>query len=307
MIARLTTGVRWPTICLGRTLAADVIDRRGAAMDDGRDRNGGQNIHDLHEAFSAPDSARLDDRVAFLHAADRLPGFADVRAVMRRLAAPPDGGVLLDAGCGLGLETERLAAAHPQTTVLGLDHDGEALATARSRADANNLQWRHGDVTALDLAPASVDVLRTERVLIYVEDLTMAVASIASVLRPGGVFAGFELDYGGTVLPPLGRPPEFVRRLTACLEGALPQTWAGRLLPEACVEQGLTVSAVRPHSFTVDYPVWSRIVAGTLRAALAEGRLDEPDVEGWIAELDGADDPCFRGAFIGVLTVASSN
>jgi hypothetical protein len=32
-----------------------------------------------------------------------------------------------------------------------------------------NLQWQHGDVTAVDLPAASVDVVHTERVLIYVE------------------------------------------------------------------------------------------------------------------------------------------
>lgn len=262
---------------------------------------------DLHREFSAPHLAAPDDRAGFLRAADRLPGFTNIRAAMRRLAPPPEGGVLVDAGCGLGLETERLAVAHPAVTVLGLDHDRELLATARARRAIPNLQWRHGEITTLELAPESVDVLRTERVLIYVEDLATAIGSIASVLRPGGSFAGFELDYGATLLPPRGRSSGWIRRLAACLEDSLPQPWAGRLLPETCAAHGLHVTTVQPYSFLVDHVVWSRIVGRTLRAALDEGRLEAPAVNDWIAELDRPDIPGFRAAFSGVLTVATRN
>jgi trans-aconitate methyltransferase len=38
---------------------------------------------------------------------------------------------LLDAGCGIGLETTRLAAEHPETLVTGLDRNRELLTLAR--------------------------------------------------------------------------------------------------------------------------------------------------------------------------------
>lgn len=258
---------------------------------------------DLHVDFAAPERGRVADRAEFLSAVDALPGLVEVRAAMRRAAPLAPGSVLLDAGCGLGLEARRLAEAHPGATVIGLDHDPEILAAAGS--GTANLRWRHGDVTALDLPAASVDVVRTERVLIYVDDLAAAIASIAAVLRPGGLFVGFELDYGATILPPLGRPPELVRRLTGCLERALPQPWAGRLVPAECEAAGMTVLDVRPHSFVIDHAVWARIVGDTLRAAAADGRLAEPGLDDWLAELDRPDHPGgFRAVFGGVLTTA---
>ncbi|MGE3284716.1 MAG: methyltransferase domain-containing protein [Pseudonocardia sp.] len=261
--------------------------------------------HDLHAAFvSAGPGAH--SRAAFLEAADRLPGFAAVRSALRAAAPLHAGQVLLDAGCGLGLETVRLATDHPGATVVGLDRDAALLTAARERAAGGpgNLCWVLGDVTGPGLAPGSVDVVRTERVLIYVEPLRDAVAALARLLRRGGVLATYELDYGGTLLAPGALPHTSVRTLTACLADALPQPWAGRQLPAVAAACGMDVVAARPYAFETGHTVWARIVGDTLRAAAADGRLDEPGLDAWLAELDDPDFPGFRAAFTGVLTVA---
>lgn len=261
-------------------------------------------VTDLHAAFAAPAAAPVARRVRFLEAVDRLPGLVPVRAALRRAGSPPVGGTLLDAGCGLGGETARLAAEHPTVTVIGLDHDPDVLAAARAHSpDLDNLHWRVGDVTALDVLPASVDVVRTERVLMYVAALDDAAASIRSALRPGGVFTGFELDYGATILPSAGSTPDRIRRLTALLEAALPQPWAGRHLPDALAAGGMAVTGVEPFAFAVDRPVWSRIVADTLRAA--DDPADDP-AEGWLAQWlrDVEEHAPFHAVFTGMCVTA---
>jgi len=254
---------------------------------------------DLHAAFAASTSTPVGDRADFLRAVDRLPGLVPVRAALRRAAPLEAGDTLVDAGCGLGLETARLAADHPATTVIGLDRDPDVLAAAgRQAPDLPNLRWRPGDVTALDLPPGTVDVVRTERVLMYVSSLGDAVASIRSVLSAGGTYTGFELDYGGTILPPVGLAPARIDDLTDRLEQALPQPWAGRLLPEALAAGGMAVTAVEPFAFGVDAPVWSRIVADTLRA----GSADAGPVEEWLTSVE-AHAP-FRAVFTGIHVTA---
>lgn len=255
--------------------------------------------------MSAP-AVSAGGRAAFLEAADRLPGFSAIRDALRAAAPLRAGQVLLDAGCGLGLETLRLAAANPHATVVGLDRDAELLAAARERAAGGpgNVRWVVGDVTDPGLPARSVDVVRTERVLIYVEPLHTAVGALARLLRPGGTLAAFELDYGGTLLAQGSLPDAAVRALTDCLEAALPRPWAGRQLPAVAAACGMRVVSARPHSFEAGHTVWARIVADTLRAAVAVGRLDEPGLDGWLAELDDPDFPGFRAVFTGVLTVA---
>ncbi len=259
---------------------------------------------DLHEAFTEPGRAATTDLAGFLDATDRLPGMDAIRAALRRRTVLRPGAVLLDVGCGTGLETARLAADHPEATVIGLDQDAALLAVARSRGAADNLSWRQGDVRTIDVAPGSIDVVRTERVLIYVDTLDDALRAIAQVLRPGGTFASFELDYGGTMLEPAGLAPAVLRTVTACLEEALPQPWAGRRLPGLVGSHGMDLVAAEPYSFAVDRTVWLRIVDAALRVAVREGRLVEPGLDAWLSELADPAFPGFRAVFTGVLTAA---
>jgi SAM-dependent methyltransferase len=79
---------------------------------------------------------------------------------------------LLDAGCGIGIETARIAMDHPAMRVTGLDRNAELLRIAQRRADPSppNLGWLEADLTALDLPDASFDAIRSERVLMYLPD-----------------------------------------------------------------------------------------------------------------------------------------
>jgi SAM-dependent methyltransferase len=261
---------------------------------------------DVHAEFTRPTPGAVGHRLDFLEAVDRLPGLVPVRAAMRRRGLPSATGTLVDLGCGAGFEATRLATDHPEITVIGVDRDVDILAAARDRApDLPNLHWIAGDVSELDLLPGPVDVLRTERVLMYVVSLGAAVESIRSVLGPGGVYTGFELDYGATILPPAGLAPAQVRRLVNRLEDALPQPWVGRVLPDALDAGGLRVTDVEPFSFTVDAPVWSRVVADTLRAAGGGGPGEGPsesEVDGWLTAT--AARQSFRAVFTGICTTA---
>src|ERR687893_725717 len=123
---------------------------------------------DLHEGFREPRSADPGQLSAFLREADRLPGVRQLHRGMRRVLAVEPGTRILDAGCGIGLEAMRLAVAHPRSHVTGLDRNGELLRIARSAApQPANVTWLEMDLTELELASASFDVIRTERVLMY--------------------------------------------------------------------------------------------------------------------------------------------
>ncbi len=65
---------------------------------------------ELHEGFQGPRRVPATDLERFLEEADRLEGIREIQRAMRRAIEP--GRQVLDAGCGIGLETTRLAAAH---------------------------------------------------------------------------------------------------------------------------------------------------------------------------------------------------
>jgi len=114
----------------------------------------------------------------------------DTAEVERRLLAQVPAGVfetLLDIGTGTG-EVLRLLAPRVQYAI-GLDNAREMLAVARdrvTRADLQDVSLRLGDMYALPLADASVDLVTVHLVLHFADAPDRAVAEAARVLRPGG-------------------------------------------------------------------------------------------------------------------------
>lgn len=258
---------------------------------------------DLHEGFRDPRRAPATELVRFLERADRLAGMRAIRSASREALDIQPGMRVLDAGCGIGLETARLAAAHPDTVVTGLDRNPDLLEIARRRAEPENLCWVEADLAALDLEESSFDAIRTERVLMYLpgDGFARVLADLARLLRPGGRLALFELDYGATMLAPGSAEDDVLDTVEDALYASLPQPLAGRRIPGLLAELGLQDITATPFSFAVDAPVWQRIVGDTVTAAAPP----DPAVHTWLSEQAAAASRGeFVAAFSGVLTTA---
>jgi SAM-dependent methyltransferase len=89
---------------------------------------------------------------------------------------------ILDLGCGPGNTLRRLL---PEGQVYGFDYSLDALAFARTKGIRCVFS---GESTALPVASATFDCVIALDVLEHVDDDGGALAEIARVLRPGGVF-----------------------------------------------------------------------------------------------------------------------
>lgn len=119
------------------------------------------------------------------------------------------GEVVLDIGCGSGIDTV-LAARRvgPSGRVIGLDLLDEMCARTRAVADAaevgDSVELRRGEMEAIPLEDASVDVVVSNGVINLSPRKSRALAEIFRVLRPGGRFCVADL----TVSEEHDLPPE---------------------------------------------------------------------------------------------------
>ena len=96
---------------------------------------------------------------------------------------------VLDAGCGTGVDLAGLLRRYRKARVLALDFALPMLQRARSHGG-----WLRrpgvvcGDLEALPLASASIDLIYSNLALQWVDDLGRAFAECRRVLRPGGLF-----------------------------------------------------------------------------------------------------------------------
>jgi ubiquinone/menaquinone biosynthesis C-methylase UbiE len=114
------------------------------------------------------------------------------RAAMSDRVDPelPQGGSVLDVGCGTGTFAIAFAARRPDAKVTGIDGDPEILARARAKSGADAVEWREGLAGELPLADDSVDVVTMSLVLHHLAPAQKreALAEIRRVLKPGGSF-----------------------------------------------------------------------------------------------------------------------
>lgn len=93
--------------------------------------------------------------------------------------------VVADLGVGTGSVAASLAPFVKR--VVGVDRSAEMLAAAKHRlGDSGNVELRHGDLEALPIGDAEVDLTLLTLVLHYVVDPPTALAEAHRVLRPGG-------------------------------------------------------------------------------------------------------------------------
>jgi ubiquinone/menaquinone biosynthesis C-methylase UbiE len=117
--------------------------------------------------------------------------------LVRRYALPPEPRIL-DAGCGTGEISSRLAELFPKASVLGVDIIDAHLELARSRYArlASRLRFERQSIFELDAGDRSFDLVVCRHVLHSIPQPERVIAELARVTRRGGYLHLIPEDYG---------------------------------------------------------------------------------------------------------------
>jgi ubiquinone/menaquinone biosynthesis C-methylase UbiE len=170
---------------------------------------------------------------------------------------------VLDAGCGTGLTTLRIAALHPDCVMHGMDLSPKMIEVAQGDAEKYDLavDFRAGSITDLPYPDADLDVVLTNIMFHHLDlvEKRQAVAEIARVLKPGGCYVSAEFG-------PRARNP-LERRLA---KGDY------TLYPSHLTEAGLTICHEELSPFVWGLQVYYRVAVKLEEAAPPEFLEEDP-------------------------------
>jgi ubiquinone/menaquinone biosynthesis C-methylase UbiE len=241
------------------------------------------------------------DQIAYMDTAARAAVAAG--DYKQRLLAAMDirpGQVVVDIGCGPGIDLRSLLAARAQ--VVGVDRDPAMIAEARRRVPGADV--RQGDAHALPVADGSTDRARMDRVLQHLAQPDAVLAEIFRVLRPGGVVGLAEPDWD--TLTVAADDIETSRGFARFTAGRVRNSTIGRELARMTVRAGFELRSVEvvPVVFR-DFEIADQILGLTRNSARAveAAQLREDVAASWLSSLADPRDP-FLASFLCYLVTA---
>jgi ubiquinone/menaquinone biosynthesis C-methylase UbiE len=257
---------------------------------------------DIHSGFQNVDG-RAQDRAffEFLDRASALTSIVAIREQMKARHGPVTGVRLLDVGCGLAHQVLDLAEeVGDQGQAWGIDLSVALIEEARRRARARGLHDRVrlevADITRDDVLQAlglsGLHIIRLERVLMYLASPQTVVERLAGALAPGGHLVAFEFDYLGAFVdhPKALKAHHWMQRVSA----SVPSPMIGRQLSRLMQTAGLHQVQARPQTVMTPFPMFQRVVQGTLETLCAQGVMSSEELASWWHELEALD---ARGLF----------
>ncbi|OMC39127.1 methyltransferase domain-containing protein [Mycobacterium sp. IS-1264] len=194
---------------------------------------------DLLAAGSVGEGSASPNKTGAIQALWASPAAAMVydnaQAVLRKLVSAfqpsvdwldiPQGGIILDVGCGPASVTASIArAGGPDALVLGLDRSEAMLARAVRAQSGPQLGFLRADAQRLPLRGETVDAVVSIGVLQFMPDPAAALAEMMRVLRPGGQLA--------VVVPVARHAVRFWRRLPSLDPYVFTQDEVGDILKD---------------------------------------------------------------------------
>ena len=104
-----------------------------------------------------------------------------------------NGKTVLDLGCGYGWHC-KYAAEHGAANVLGIDQSGMMIQEAKRRNAHERIEYRVCGMHAFDYPEETYDLVVSNLVLHYIEDLQEVYGHAHKTLKPGGVFL-FNIEH----------------------------------------------------------------------------------------------------------------
>lgn len=210
------------------------------------------------------------------------------RRLVREALGAQVGERVLDVGCGPGFcSAELLADVGPTGAVVGIDSSAAMLDAAARRCEGlGDAAFYKGDATQLPVEDRCCDRALCVQVLEFVPNVSVALAELYRVLRPGGRALVWDIDW--STLSWHSANPLRMQRMLQAWDRHLAHPALPRTLAPALRGAGLTDIRAEGHAFTstaLDPETYGGAALGVVERYLAGlPDIDREDAKAWAEE-----------------------
>lgn len=249
--------------------------------------------HELSH-FTKVDSA--DDPKRFIQQLDystRMPFHQEVRRRMAAALHLKEGLRILDAGCGTGDPTRRLAEqVGPTGKVVGIDPSQTLIdeATRRAKEQGLKIDFSVGSIYELPFADNSFDGVQAEKVIAHLKTPHKGLSEMVRVTKPGGYVSIFDLDADSMIIN-VPNQLAATRKVVHMLTDGLGCGYIGRILPGIMHDLGLEDVQLQPMALMITDPKFADEYwhfKDMAQRAVSTNILTESEAKAWLASLDEA-------------------
>ena len=157
---------------------------------------------------------------------------------------------VLDAGCGTGVVTRRIAVKVSPGEVHGVDMDPLFIQKAKKLAaekEASNIKFSLGNADDLGFEDGFFDLSYSRLVLMHVQDPVKTVAELKRVTKSGGTVAISDQDDGGIIVyPELPKMMQMFSKYESLADRKGEDRFIGRKLFSIMKQAGLSPITIFP-------------------------------------------------------------
>ncbi|ORX18522.1 methyltransferase domain-containing protein [Mycolicibacterium wolinskyi] len=211
------------------------------------------------------------------------------KAFAKSLLRINQGSVVVDLGCGAGVDLPACAEAAGRTgKVIGIDQDQRLLAHAGTHTrHLPTVSVANADIHQLPLKTQTVDCVHIDRVLQHVDSPATVLSEAVRTLRHDGTIVCIEPDWATLTIdhPDVAFSRAYTQHF---VDQAIRNATIGRALPRMLGEAGLSVDAVHPVVALWTDAVEADKILGfrdVCKHAIANGALPARTTQNWIEDL----------------------
>jgi SAM-dependent methyltransferase len=241
--------------------------------------------------FQDVDNSQYQFLIKFLEDVASFPSVAEAFELQTKWLDIKEGDHVLDVGCGIGLQAQsmaKLVGAGGKVTGTDLSDVMVEIAKQRTTSSGLPLEFFTANAVAQPFTDHSFDCIRTERVLMYIQDVPAVLREFKRLLKPGGRVVVFDFDWDATVIAHTDKT--LTRKIVRYASDSFPSGRIGGELFHQMRSAGFNNVRVKPYNYSGNggalLDITKRIYEGILQTGISNNIFTETEITDWWKVLD---------------------